>query len=147
MKNMAFKIVDTWVLALHNSGPPGATWNDYVTSLKKDVVQRGIDPATVRTLVYTDGGGPNPAERKAYNTVMRGLGTAAIVTPSTFVRTIVTAFTLFTPRMKSFAPDAILDAFLYLKATRPEQEMLWQELRRLHSEVSESKLPEDYRRS
>jgi hypothetical protein len=141
---MSFKIVDNWLIVLHGDKAPGGEWYDMVAAVKKEFVGRGVDPATVRTIVYTEGGAPGPPERKAYSAIM-GPSTTAVISGSPFVRTVINAFTLFSPKMKGFSPNKIVDAFLFLKATRPEQDMLWRELKALEAEVEGARLPPDFR--
>lgn len=142
MTDMGFKVIDKWVVVVHNHKPPGQRWTDFIGVLSKEVIQRGVSPASIRFLVYSDGGGPNATERKALNDLTSGASTTAVLTPSTMAKMIVSAFTLFHKRMRAFAPDQIDEAFRYIGATAIEQETIWREMKAVAADVTGVQLPD-----
>src|ERR687884_21999 len=104
MKNMAFRLLGDLFILVHNKNPPyDWEWGTYLDELRK---HRGhID--TIRTLIYTEGGGPSPAQRKHLNQVLDGRITrAAVVSDASMVRMITTALGWFNPAIRAFSPES-----------------------------------------
>ncbi|MEZ4307331.1 MAG: hypothetical protein R3F14_04710 [Polyangiaceae bacterium] len=111
MRNQAFKILGNLHILVAGPNPPtDAEWHTYVEAVKAEE-HRGLDLTEMRTLVITDGGGPNAAQRKMVNDVLRGRTTrVATVSGSPFFRGIVTALTWFNPEMRLYSPDKVTSA-------------------------------------
>ena len=118
-RNIAFGEVNTYVILVHNKHTPtNEEWNEYIQFNFARGTTHGV---LSHFLVVTEGGSPSSAQRKAMHdaitpilqkkpTVIR----SAIVTPSTFVRGIVTAMHLINPIFKAFSPDDMKGAYAYL---------------------------------
>ena len=115
MDNMAFKIVDTLhVIALGPRNPSTADWNSYVEALHAEE-KKGVDVAQMRTIVFSDGGGPEPAMRKQVVDLLHGRTTKlAVVTGSTTLRAVMTAMSWFNRDARAFAPAEVGDALRHL---------------------------------
>ena len=118
-RNMAFGRVNAFVVVVHNRCPPtDEEWREYLESVH--VI--GVDHGTIaRYLIVTEGGAPTFAQQKAVNDKLslvrdrhpNALQTA-VVTPSTFVRGIVTALSLVHPVYRAFTPQNTHGAYEYL---------------------------------
>lgn len=141
MKSLAYKIVGNIHLVLHGaSTPTDAEWNDYTDAVSGEL-QRGLKPAEMRTLVFSEGEGPSAAQRKRVNDILTGRATpVAIVSSSVMMRGIVTALQWFNPLMKVFAPDQVGDAFRFLKIQDRQHENIWKEAQKLQSALGVSNL-------
>jgi hypothetical protein len=90
------------IIMLHGQNPPPeGGWDDYLKQIRtKDVTSLGL-------LVFTAGGAPGPAQRRALNSVLQGRRFArAIVHRSALVRGVVAAVGWFAPGVKAFEPAA-----------------------------------------
>ena len=60
MRNMVFKILgNLHVVVVGERDPSPADWDLYMEALQAEE-DRGIDVSQMRTLVFSDGGGPTP---------------------------------------------------------------------------------------
>jgi hypothetical protein len=137
MKTMAFAIVGNLILTMHNHEPPSVTeWNEYVVALKA-YTEANPDLSRARNIVFTDGGAPNSAQRKEVNDILQGRHVlVAVVSSSTVVRGVVTAFAWFNPDTKGFAPDATAAAYAYLQLSNEEVELIQKHANKLRAEFS-----------
>lgn len=120
MKNLASKLVGNILLAVYSENAPTAAEHEETIAIFSKV-----DPAKVRVLTYTRGGAPTSAQRKDINNVLNGRElTSAIVTDSTVVRGVVTAFSWFNQKVKSFPTRSLDDAFRYLEVPQSDWERL-----------------------
>lgn len=117
--NMAFGRVNAFFVVVHNKhAPMDEEWTDYFNA----AYAFGVDHGTLaRYLIVTDGGVPNPAQQKILDDVLSAILQkhptairAAIVTPSTFVRGVVTALHAARPIYGVFTADKMLDAYEFL---------------------------------
>jgi hypothetical protein len=124
MPNMVQQFVNISVgevmLVAHTAKPPDQReWDAYVAALVKRDVEK------LRSLVFTDGGAPNTAQRSQLNKALEGkTSTGAVVSPSTMVRGVVTALSWFNPKIRAFAPNEVNDAFAYLDIRDPKDTAL-----------------------
>lgn len=69
----------------------------------------------VKVLVYSEGGGPNAAQRRQMIEFLEGRDSiTAVLTASAAVRAVVTAFSWFRPDIRAFAPRDLAGAAHYL---------------------------------
>src|SRR5262245_39341216 len=135
MKNMVFSFLPaqgTAVLlglVVHSPKPPNdEEWNAYFTAVR----QRENELPKIRTLVLTEGGGPNSAQRKVINDFLGGRQTPVVlVSSSAMIRGVTTALSWFNPLVKSCSPEQIDAAFDYLGVPEEDQERVWKEIRKL----------------
>ncbi|MEZ4296946.1 MAG: hypothetical protein R3B70_18420 [Polyangiaceae bacterium] len=140
MRNQAFKILGNLHVVVAGPNPPtDAEWHTYVEAVKAEE-QRGLDLTEMTTLVITEGGGPNAAQRKMVNDVLRGRTTkVATVSGSPFFRGIVTALTWFNPEMRVFSPDNVTDAFRFLGIPESQYDEIWEEIELLRLQLEEAR--------
>jgi hypothetical protein len=137
VRNMVYAIRDDLFVVVHRARPPtDAEWTDYLDSWKP------LDMSAMRTLVFTDGGGPNPAQRKAANAALAGKSSlTAVVSSSALVRGIVTALGWFNPKIKAFGPEDAEHAFAYLGIRTPEETTrTWLLVERLKTKLGDASL-------
>jgi hypothetical protein len=115
MDHMGFKIVGTLhVIIVGSKDPSVADWQAYMTALHAEE-RKGIDVTQMRTLVFSDGGGPNAAQRKMASDLLDGRATRlGIVTGNTLMRGVITALRWFNPQCQAFAPGAVGEALRFL---------------------------------
>jgi len=103
------------VLVHGNDTPTETEWQRYLGDAGRWF------PELTGILVVTDGGGPTSSQRRALNaTAVRSGQTSirtAVVSNSLFVRGIVNAINLVSPRIRAFRPDTMPDAFTYIGAS------------------------------
>jgi hypothetical protein len=124
------------MIVIHTSSPPSdAEWKEYMDGLASTDLQ------TMRSIVITDGGAPNSAQRKAINDLLHGRQVPGIViSPSPFVRGVVTALAWFNPGLKAYSPDNFDDACRYLELTPDEIEVVWDTIDRLRDQLDDPSL-------
>ena len=112
MERMGFRFLGgLHIIVVGERDPTPADWNAYVGAIHAEE-QRGLLAAQTRTLVFSDGGGPNAAQRRIAREVRDERGSPrAIVTNRAFARAWITVKGLFTPHCRAFAPDE-MDAVL-----------------------------------
>jgi hypothetical protein len=105
------------VLFLHTSrAPTPAEWTDAMELLAGAIRRSG--PQRLRSLVITDGGGPDAdmrAELKALYERQRFAMPTAVVAASVMVRSIVGAIGWFSPNIRSFSPRGLEAALRFLE--------------------------------
>lgn len=105
MDRMGFKFLGSLhIIVVGERDPAPADWNAYVEAIQAEA-KRGVSARQMRTLVFSDGGGPNAAQRKVTNDLREGRNTPqAIVTVSGITRAVITALRLWSPHCRAFAP-------------------------------------------
>jgi hypothetical protein len=90
----------------------------------------------VRTLVYSEGGAPNAAQRAKLKQLQGGVAVPiAVMTPSTMVRMAVTAIGWFNARVASFEADQIDEALTFLDIPFDQRAELKAAMAELKAEV------------
>ena len=111
MWNMAFTAVDRTMIAVYRDREP--TDDEWTTYLEA-VAEHGLDHS--RHHIVTDGGGPNPNQRKRLNELLAGRASpVAVVTGSTAVRGITTALSWFNREIRAFSHAEFEGALRHLK--------------------------------
>lgn len=116
MDRMGFKFLgNLHIIVVGERDPAPADWNAYVGAMLAEE-RRGMLAGQTRTLVFSDGGGPNAAQRKIARDLreVRGIP-LAIVTISRLSRAVVTVKRLFSPHCRAFAPDDMGSALEFLR--------------------------------
>lgn len=98
------------------------------------------DSSKVRQLIFTDGGGPNAAQRKASTDMARDMKSVdtmklAIVSGSAWIQGLATAFRWLGFPMRAFAPDRVAEAFAFLSISKAEALDICAAVTRLCSQV------------
>jgi hypothetical protein len=137
MANMVYEVIGDLYLVVHRARPPSdEEWMDYLRSWKPH------DMSRMRTLVFTDGGGPDAAQRKAANDALGGKASlTAVVSPSYVVRGVVTALSWFNPKIRAFGPDEAERAFAHV-GMRSEQDIArtWARAQKLRVKLGDESL-------
>jgi hypothetical protein len=141
MRSMVFRILgDVHIVVAGSEPPTNQDWDRYLEAVRAEE-KKLADFRNMRTLVFSDGGGPNAAQRKAVSEFLKGRTTpVAIITGSTIMRGIVTALAWFNPETKAFAPDDVGSALAFLKIPAVQHEKIWVELRKLRVELGNPNL-------
>src|SRR5687768_5091560 len=116
MKSMSFRTVSRIHITAHGREPPSdEEWNAYLHDIKAHL--RELDAL----IVFTLGGAPTAAQRDATSKFWSGeprRPRIAVLTPSVFVRTIVTALSwAMGQQIRAFSADDLDSAFGYLTLT------------------------------
>jgi hypothetical protein len=130
MKNMAFEVVDRLFIVVYCANPTDEEWRHYL-----EVVERhGID--RTMQLIFTDGGGPSPTQRKYLNDLLRGRTVpVAVVSGSATIRGTVTALSWFNRKIRAFPPTGLRDALVYLEIPLSRAELIEREMRQLRASL------------
>lgn len=116
--NFAYGRVEQFLVVVHGDAPPSdEVWEEYLKFTFENKTSKDI----VRHLVVTQGASPTAAQRRLLQERAALLldenpvsVRAAIVTPSTFARGIVTAISWIIDAPRAFAPEKLADALKYL---------------------------------
>lgn len=125
MADMRYRCDGRMIIVAHtNASPSDEEWSGYAREVAA-VLSRSA-PEEVRTVVFTDGGGPN-AEQRRMLTEIKGwnIVRVSVVSQSLAVRGIVTAFSWFNPKIKAFLPIAVGAAFRHLGLSPDEESRVW----------------------
>lgn len=136
MKSMIFRTVSRIHIAAHGREPPSdEEWTAYLVDIKANL--RDIDAI----IVLTAGGAPTAAQREATSKFWAGeprRPRIAVVTPSVFVRTIVTAMSwAMGQQIRAFSVEDLEGACSYLTLTIEQRRRVREEIARLQRELSE----------
>lgn len=134
------RLVENVVVVVHTSLPPSNDeWNNYIQAVVSAKRAYGGDLLRCCQLVLTDGGGPNSAQRaaaqKAAAQVNGEAMPVAVVSSSTLVRGIVTAFNWFNMNMKVFSPAEVRAAFEFLRIREQAADAIWLALDAIQDEL------------
>lgn len=102
--------------------PSKDEWHAYLQQFLA-ATKDGKEVEHVRTLVFSDGGGPNSAQRKSAADILKGRAIpVAIVSHNPVMRGVVTALSWFNPKVRAFAPEALGAAMKYLEIADPKRD-------------------------
>lgn len=127
MKNAASRLLHGVVVLVHNSREPNRQeWDEYLEAVVTARNAVGCDLARFRQIVFTDGGGPNPAQRKALAEILENVTNVeqlkvAIVSRNFAARGIATAFRWLGFPVRAFDPDQLVEAFASLAISSAEE--------------------------
>ena len=115
MDRMGFKFLgNLHIIVVGERDPAPTDWNAYVEAVQAEE-KRGMPAAQMRTLVFSDGGGPNAAQRKIARELREERGNPrAIVTGSRLARAVITLKRPFKPHCRAFAPGDVGTALEFL---------------------------------
>jgi hypothetical protein len=142
-KNFAYGRVDRFVVVVHGEEPPtDEVWEEYIKYTFQGAAARDV----VRHLVVTEGASPTSAQRKLLQERTAEFldadpmsVRAAIVTPSTFARGIVTAISWIVDAPKAFSPDKLEDAMDHLGIPRDHYAEIKKMVTQLQAELKKLK--------
>ena len=131
MQNVAFKLIGNYLICAYNELSPSE--EDARKSLE---VFKSLDLDKVKILTFTKGGAPTASQRKAINDVLHGRSlTTAVVSDSSLIRGIITAFSWFNTKIKAFSGSSIEDAFRYLDIPTSRWDFFAEEALKVQAEV------------
>jgi hypothetical protein len=130
-KNMVFKRYGRlWVIVHNKETPTAKEWDSYLDAV------RDVDLDKVRTLVFTDGGGPDVKQREKINQFLQGQETrVGVISNSVINRGAITALSWFNKGIKSFRPDEWQGAFEYLEIAHADWNQVWDLIRLLQRDI------------
>jgi hypothetical protein len=126
VKNAAFRLLRDVGLVVHNARNPNREeWDAYLAMSRAASEAVGGDLGKLRQIVFTDGGGPNNAQRRASADLAKEYRNGAkvrvaVVSRSIVARGIVTAFRWLGLPLRSFQPEELAEAFAFLVVTTAE---------------------------
>ncbi len=132
-KTMEFRVIHGLYIVVHTAAPPtDEEWAEYIASY------RGVNSLLVRTIVFTEGGGPDTKKRALVDQMLQGRPSPlAVVSESVWVRTIAKALSWTNPFTRVFSPAAVEEAYRYLHLTPAEQELVEREVRSMRRRLSD----------
>lgn len=130
---MAYRVVHGVFCVVHSAAnPTEEEWKAYLDYYLAHERQ------CTRTLVVTQGGGPNAKQRGDTAKVIQSSPTrVAIVTTSTLVRGIATALSWFNKRVQSFGPAEMDAALRHLDVTEANAKLVNAELKKLQATITD----------
>lgn len=132
MPSFAARRVGSVLVYVHTTAAPSDAEWESVLSFYED----SSPEAQLRTLVYTEGGAPNAAQRARLNARLGPRRVRiAVLTPSTLARAAGTALNWFRPEVRIFGPRDVKQAFSHLAVTDAESSELSNALRELMREL------------
>jgi hypothetical protein len=131
MSNMFPRVVGRIFIAIHTKTPPSDQEWDHSLRLIND------DIANACTIVFTDGGAPNAAQRKRLSESPRGRSPVAVLSDSLIPRFVNASIALFNKSIRSYTSKDFEEACQYLNFTAEEKAQVLNVLR----EVQVSALP------
>jgi len=103
---------DVFVLVHGKENPTDQDWDLYLEDLRQQAARANC----IRTLVFTEGGGPDGFQRNRLNQILEGRPTrAAVLSNSVLARAVVGILAVFNPQIRAFSPDDSGVALAYLQ--------------------------------
>ena len=129
---MAYRTVNGIFCVAHgSSNPSDEEWKAYLDYYLAN------ERECLRTLVVTDGGGPNAKQRAETAKLIQSAPTrVAIVSSSTFVRGVATALSWFNKRVQAFSDTEMDRALSYLEVTDNLARLITAELKTLQATIT-----------
>ena len=125
MDCMGFKLLgNLHLVVVGEKDPTAVDWKLYLDAIK-ETERRGLEITSLRTLVFSDGAGPNAQQRKMLADHLNGRPSPlAIVTGVTIMRGVITALRWFNPEVRAFAPGDLQEALKFLDVPPYRQESI-----------------------
>lgn len=128
MKNVAQTIVGQVIISVYNENTPTTE-----ESRELVAVLKGLDHERMRSLTFTKGGTPSPAQRRELTEVLGGKQfVTAVVSDARMVRGVVTAMSWFNSAIKAYSSAELEEAFRYLQVPTTQWDLIRREARKLH---------------
>ncbi len=128
---LAVKVLDRLFLVAHGTEAPGdEEWRRCLALIEQHGVERTM------MLVYTEGGWPSAAQRRALDALLAGRVPIAVISRSTLVRIRVAALSWMRgSRIKVFPESGLLSALAYLEVPASRAQLVTREAARLRGAV------------
>lgn len=113
MADFLFSVVENCFLLVHTKkAPTNAEWDQYLAELGR----RADRIEDLRSLVFTDGGGPTSEQRGRLNPILKGRASrAAVVSNAPIIRFIVSSLALLNPKIRTFQPEELSQALAHIE--------------------------------
>jgi hypothetical protein len=115
---MTSRLVGRLLVISHEAGiPPDDEWNEALTMLSAHDLEQ------LRVLVFTEGGGPSPAQQARLAKVLARWSRTllvAVVSDNTGIRFLASALALFLKRIRTFTRTDVTGAYRYLELSHQE---------------------------
>jgi hypothetical protein len=134
---MGFRIIgNLHIVVVGEKDPTNSDWKAYLDAIRA-AEKNGIDvTARLRTLVFSDGAGPNAQQRKVVADYLNGRPSPlAIVTGGAIMRGVITALSWFNPQVRAFAPEYLTDALRYLDVPQIKLDSILRDANEIQSEL------------
>jgi hypothetical protein len=116
------------IVAHTKKSPEAATWTAMCQSMRAILGHGG----EVRTLVFTDGGGPTGAQREEMKVATQGKRhRVGVVSDAAAVRFIVSSMAFFVPSIQTFPPPKWRQGLAFLTSAAAEAQKVEQTLREI----------------
>lgn len=115
----AWAVIDgNIIVAVHSSeNPTNEEWDEYLVAGGQALDAHG----SIRSLAYSQGGGPNSLQRSKTNDLFKDRPQrVAVMLNSALTRGVVTALSWFNPAIKAFNLEQLQAACDYLELTAPQ---------------------------
>jgi hypothetical protein len=124
------------VMVHTDRAPSDAEWDAYCEELTRHELSH------LKTLVLTEGGGPDASQRKRVNALLAGRPSrASVVSSNSVIRGIVIALSWFNSQIKSFTPNEIGAALGYLGVPFEPRATVFAEITRLREGLERGRSP------
>lgn len=137
-KNMYHRFIGRIFLAVHTRQPPSdEEW---------DAALSGMGPflktsERVCSLIFTDGGAPNTAQRKRLRETYAGRDIpVAVLSGALIPRFVNASIALFNKSIRSYTPEEFPLARTYLQITDPEMELIREALLQIQKQMLPEKV-------
>jgi hypothetical protein len=132
-KNLVWAVIDRLFLTVYGlDDPTDQEWDAYLRTIE----QHGI----VRTMqiVITDGAAPTKAQRRRLERLVAGHEVpVAVLSESTAVRVMVSAFAKLNRRLRAFSPADLAEALAFLQVPNSRIGLIEQEIIRLRRSLGQ----------
>ena len=131
MKTIAIAVIDRLFVVVYGTADPTyPEWGSYLDLVK----QHGID--RTMQLIVTDGGEPNPIQRRQLEELLAGRTVpVAVISGSLRVRATVTALSWLNRKIMAFPPAGLSDALGYLEIPPSRTALIVQTILRLTEDL------------
>jgi|HubBroStandDraft_2_1064218.scaffolds.fasta_scaffold222311_2 hypothetical protein len=140
---MIYEMIGDLCILVHGEVPPSnEEWNEYLAGGS----ERLSGLASPKCIVVTDGVAPSPTQRVALNAVVAEYGRpvpTAVITRSVVARSAVTVLGWFNSAIRSFAPNELSAAMLYLGIEPARRSDLVERIVRMRIALSNESSPLD----
>jgi hypothetical protein len=137
-QNMWFRYVGRIFLAIHTKDPPSdEEWDAALVGMR----EWAQGPGRPCTLVFTDGGAPNTAQRQRLQKALNGKDLLiAVLSGALIPRFVNASIALFNKSIRSFTPDEFPQARQHLMLTEQELKQLRETFSQVQAEMGSRKV-------
>ncbi len=127
------------VVAIHNDAPADPeSWETWLAMIRGVTADFKGDLDKVTTLVLSDSGMPNSAQRAMASEIIAGARSSpynAIISDSTAIRVMVRALAVFDYKMRVFSPSEFREALVSCNVVKSDQAAVFGQIERVTQET------------